>query len=176
MNSKGLFCFFLVISIAGMQAAMHAQALQENEKFEKTRSLSIEIESLDFARTIIEENADFIAEQAMAEEIRNNNQDTESIKQKANEKISAFFEKEKEFLAREKSLQLGFLQNNPSREFLNENSSLLLISYEGFFFLEYSFTGGILKNNFLKAEIESENAKKSLELPISYVQHAVVLK
>ena len=39
---------------------MHAQALQENEKFEKTRSLSIEIESLDFARTIIEENADFI--------------------------------------------------------------------------------------------------------------------
>ena len=112
----------------------------------------------------------------MAEEIRNNNQDTESIKQKANEKISAFFEKEKEFLAREKSLQLGFLQNNPSREFLNENSSLLLISYEGFFFLEYSFTGGILKNNFLKAEIESENAKKSLELPISYVQHAVVLK
>lgn len=176
MNKRGLFCFFLVLCFAGMQASLQMQSLQEKEKFEKTKSLIFEIESLDFARTILEENTDFIAGQAMAEEIKKGNEETESVKQKTNEKISAFFSKAKESLEKEKSLQIIFLKNRPEKDFLNINSSLLIISYENFFFAEYNFSGGVLKNNFLKAEIESAGAKKNFEIPTGYAQHAVVVK
>ena len=145
MNKKGVFCFLLVLAFAGT-----GLALQENqdEKFAGAKNICFELEKLDLERAILEENTDFLAEETLRLELLLGNKNPESIKKKTNAKLAVLLGKQEDFL--------------------NENSEVLVIEYEGLVFAEYSFTGGLLRNNFLRLKLESENAEKIFELPIGY--------
>lgn len=175
MNKKGFFCFLVVLCFAAVQLQFFSQKAEQNAEFAQAKSILFEIEKLDLERAALEENLDFLIKQAMLEEIKKQSNNSEAIKEKINEKVILFFEKKEN----SKELKIKFFSNNSEKislEFLNANSNLLAINYENFVFAEYNFTGGLLKNNLLKARISSENAEKEFQLPIGYSQKAVLVK
>jgi hypothetical protein len=162
MNKKGLFCFLIVLCFASIETAQQQEALIEKKSFEETKALCLEIESLDLKRTMLEENTDFLIKQTLEEQVRNGNTDNEQIKQAVNEKIILFLEKAS--------------GNKLEQESLDDNSKVLVINYENFYLAEYSYTGGILKNNKFSLKLGTENAEKEFEIPIGYFLRTTVLK
>lgn len=169
MNKKGLFCFLVALGFAGFLAGSAESISEETANFNSAKALCLEIESLDMKRAVLEENTDFLIEEAMKHEILLGNRDPESVKLKANAKLAGFFEK----IRGEKT---AFPENTGDLElFLNGNSGLIIIEYGNLVFAEYSFTGGILKNNFFYAKLASENSEKLFEIPIGYSEKALVV-
>jgi hypothetical protein len=173
MNKKGLFCFLIVLGFAGILACLSSSESRESLEFGKTKNICFEIEKLDLERTILEENIDFLILETMRAELEKGNKNPEQIKEKISENLLVFFKQaEKEALG--KNLAIIFFQKNGpvSKDFLKQNSKIFLVAYENLVVAEYNFTGGIFKDNFLKAKIESENAEKLFELPLGYSQKA----
>jgi len=164
LNKKGMLCFLLLACIA---ASITAISLKKTGNFSETKQACLELEKLDLARTVLEENFDNFLKQALLEE--KENRDIENAKQNISKKISLFFEKAK----KEWKKQGIEITEIPSQKFLAENTRLLVLEYKGIKIMEYCFTGGILKKN-LVFGLETENAKKTLMIPAGYLQRAVV--
>ncbi|MDD5162985.1 MAG: hypothetical protein PHD95_02140 [Candidatus ainarchaeum sp.] len=173
MNKKGLFCFLIALGFVGIIAAIAASSTGESIIFNETKGIAFEIEKLDLERAVLEENIDFLIRETMESELEKGNRNPEQIKEKASEKLVSFFmQAEKE--AANRGIAIVFFQKNGpvSEEFLNLNSKVLVVNYENIALAEYNFTGGIFKDAFLKAKIESKNSEKTFELPIGYSQKA----
>lgn len=171
MNKKGIFCFLLLLCFLGIQIAMQKNTVENQQIFSQAEALCFELEKVDLKRTVLEENLDFLVREAMLEEAKKQNFDSEKIKKRVNEKLLEFFS------AVEKETGTGFFGVLPlSLKYLNSNSEALAIHYNGFWIVEYNYTGGVLKSNFLRAKIELENSEKEFELPVGYIQKITVLE
>jgi hypothetical protein len=166
MNKKGLFCFLLLLAFASIQAGLLARAAGAEAETEKALALAFEAEQLSTARAIMENGIDLAVEEGLAQGIALG-LGPEETKALVNARLALLFEKMEGPCF--PGLQTMFEAESKDAFFLNGNSAVSMARVAGREIeAEYSFTGGLMKNRAVKAEIRGKNALVEMELPIGY--------
>lgn len=176
MNNKGVFCFLLLLAAIALETNFLNESIEAGKILAQGKTIAFEAEKASFIRTVIENNTDAMAleslQQAMLLHLPQ-----EELKGFVNKKLALLFaETEKEYNA---EIKVRFSTSNGLQleEFLNENSIVIVITVEGKAVLaEYTFTGGLLKNDFVQAEIAGEQTKLLFKLPVGYTVKATVVR
>lgn len=191
MFFRGFISFILIVAFLIAFIGVQTLAIESGENLGNSAILAIELEQNNKTRTILEENTDFIIEETLRGQIISDNLEPELVKFAVSKKLAGFFEKiESEFNEGQKisffSAMLSPSQYNAVslaekkkliEKDLLENSQVLIIPLgEHSVFAEYSFTGGLMKNNIAGAEISSGNSKQFFLIPIGYTSRIVVVK
>jgi hypothetical protein len=167
MNSNGLFCFFLVMLFTSSFILLRAGG--EREK----NTLAFEIEKTSFERAMLEQNTDFLIRKSIENEIAFGLLNPLEIKKNVCKKLFDFFKEnegenqgiKKSFYFQDKS---RLIKNRLSLEELEMNSIAVVVAKKKIVFAEFYYTGGLLKNNFLTADIESQGIIQKFMVPPEY--------
>jgi hypothetical protein len=138
---KGFFTFALCMSMAIMLLFAYAAAEKNNYKLEKTKTELIAAENANMQRTLLENNTDKIILLKLQEEIVKENFNTHSLQEEINKALSSYL-KNKTNARTIFNETIGEI----TLEFLNQNSSVMMLEIKGVTYAEYVFTGGTLKN------------------------------
>lgn len=191
MFFRGFISFILIVAFLIAFIGVQNQAIESRKNLNNSIILAIEMEQNNKVRTILEENTDFIIDETLREQILSDNLEPELAKIAVSKKLTGFFEKiENEFNEGQKILFFSAMLS-PSQYSavslaekkklieadLLENSQVLIIPIgEHSVLTEYSFTGGLMKNTIVGAEISSKNSKQFFLIPIDYTSRVLVVK
>ncbi len=168
MNSKGLFCFVLLLGAIAIETGLLNQGLEAKRDVAGGKAIAFEAEKTAFVRTVIENSVDAVIEWELYNGLLLN-LGPEEIKQRVNRKLLVLFgEIEKAY---GKEIKVRFYAGNGvlSEGFLNENSKVLVTRINrGTIAAEYNFTAGLLKNNLVFAEIAGKKTKQFFKIPAGY--------
>ncbi len=171
MNSRAFFCFVLLLAFLAVELEFLAGFGNANSQVAAATAPAFEAEKLALVRSLLEESTDNAVEESLKEGLALE-LGPKGIKSRVNERLALLFsEAEKaygivEFEARAKS---------PG--FLNENSSVIVSRLgKKSVRVEYFFSGGIMKSNFVLARIEGREAIAEFRIPAGYTASAVVVE
>jgi len=168
MDSKGFFCFFLLLAFLSIELGLREGIGSAGNEVGGAISAGFEAEKLSLVRGLLEESVDQTVEQSLKEGLLLE-LGPEDIKAMVNERLSLLFS--------EAEKQYGFVEfEEKSPGFLNGNSSVIVSRLEkksvG---AEYFFSGGILKSNFVLAEIRGKESMLEFRVPVGYAISATVV-
>ena len=169
MNKKGFLCFAILLVFSAISLSLESGPTAK-EELSIAIDLAVEAEKVNFLRTILEENTDFIVGEVLAEETSKCDAKPSEIKQRLNSVLAEYFalmEKEKT------GLKISFKAKSP--EFLNENTALVVKKLSKVCEADYSFHGGILRNGFVSAEIKGTRFSQEFRIPSGYAHSEVTL-
>lgn len=176
MNKNGIFCAAVLLAFAGIQIALLEAENSAAAEIQSAAGTAFETERLNLARTAVENSMDALISETMRGQLLLNS-DSEKIKKAVNEKIAAFLQSSQAAYAPEIKIEFKTAAGAPSEEFLNQNSAIIVEAVGAKTIMcEYSFTGGVLKNNRLWAEISGAKTKTQFMLPIGYSIAATAVK
>ncbi|MBI2598452.1 MAG: hypothetical protein HYW50_04620 [Candidatus Diapherotrites archaeon] len=175
MNSKGIFSlvflvFFLIIIIKSGQ-------LQQTyfEKLLESRKLLLEMEKAGFRRAELETNFDFLVKESIT---LNALKDSDGAKFAVNEEIEKFVSKTKNIYG--KKIEFGFQNKNSrksegfSKQKMKELFSMHTSIQNRSADTQFTFTGGMNKEELLNAEILSKNFSQDFYIAPDYTVKAVI--
>ncbi len=176
MNNKGIFCFLLLLAAIALETNFLNKSIEADKILARGKTIAFEAEKAGFIRTVIENNADAMALESLQQAIELN-LPLDKIKPFVNKKLALLFAAmEREYSGK---IKVRFSTSNglSLEEFLNENS-VVTVTKDGSaeILAEYTFTGGLLKNNFVQAEIAGEQTKLFFKLPVGYTVKATVVR
>ena len=164
MNNHGWLCFLIVLAFVSLSFAFSDQGRARD--IYETKLLAIEAENVNFMRALMEENADFIVKEIMLGEIAQ----CSGAKAKINKALLAYFwEMEKGH----SEIAIEFSSNSGKKinlGFMNSHSSFIAKRIGNVCMMEYSFHGGMMRNEFIEAEISGSGTSQKFALPAGYLQ------
>lgn len=179
---------FVLFIPALMQLSL-MQSLSKNSMNE-IEAIALKAEKASLLRKELEINSDKIIRETIINEIKKNNLNHESIKEKISEKLFTYFKGFEEthyfepktsfWLVESKGYSYNGLLSGKKKELemqdIKENSQLIVSSInEGMTFAEFYFTGGIEKDKAIAGLIEFNGLKEFFLLPIGYAQKLEVI-
>jgi len=180
MNNKGIFCFLLLLAAIALETNFLNESIEADKILAQGKTIAFEAEKASFIRTTIENNTDAIVRESLQQAIMLNIPQ-EELKLFVNKKLALLFAAAENEYKGEIKVQFRTMECPASgglslEDFLNENSTALIVSVKGKTVLaEYTFTGGLLRNCFVEAEIAGERTKTVFRLPPGYSIKATVV-
>lgn len=175
-RQKGFFCFLIVLAAIAIEAGLLENAAEAERVIGRGRAIAFEAESAALARTLIEDSLDSAIKSELKEGIALNLEPGE-IRERANRKILLLFQRIEEAFNEGISARFYSEQGKIDETFLNKNSKVNVIRVRGKSVkAEYSYTGGLLKNNRVFAEISGKNARMLFTIPIGYTVSETALE
>ena len=175
VNGKGLFCFLIVLAFAGMQLGFLNKTTGARQQLERAKAIAVEAEQMHAIKTGIEINADRIVEQTMRAALLQNKEPDE-IRGSVNEKLLQFSRAVEEGYRGTAEINFYATDGSLSLRFLNENSKVSVSKLNNqSIAAEYTFTGGLLKNKAVIAEIKGEKTMQLFKIPAGYTVRATVV-
>ena len=161
MNNNGLFCFLMLLAFYTTQAAILEEQVTLKQEALKARSMSMEAEKATLTRAIMETTLDAIIEENLKQGVFLE-LEPDAIKANVNMALEKAFEKMR------KPYSLKF-EKEPTAETLNRNS-IVLVKRIGKKTVEaeYQYTGGLMKQNEVKAVISEGKVRQEFKIPIGY--------
>lgn len=183
MKKTGFFCFSLALCFALASLALcDANNIIGSEILE-AKTIAISLEQASLKRFELEQNSDKTILFAIEKSIKSGKTDNEQFKQSVNNALLELAKKEniKFFSATATKKQYGQLQQKKNlpleQEQLANNSIVFSINQQNsILIVEYSITGGLLKNNVFFASIENNSGSQLFLLPIDYSNKTIVIK
>lgn len=197
MRSKGFFCFSLALVFALTAFAISGSGNIVKEKILEAKTIAMSLEQASLKRFEIEQNADKAIKTAMEKSIREGKESPEAVKQSVNAALWQLFESEKkqsrekiEFYSTVASktqyARIGFSEKNKplEKKDLEENSKTIVLGIKAemlgipvsAFAVEYSLTGGLLKNKTVFALVEKPKSSQLFMIPVDYSNKTLVIK
>ncbi len=174
MNCKGLFCFLIVLAFAGMQLQFLNQSAAAKQELERAEAIAIEAEQLNLIKTGIEINVDSLVRQTLRDNLLQN-KEPEQIKSSVNGKLLRFFKAIAEGYAGTAEITFFPGKGALSLLFLNENSKVNVVKYgRHVIAAEYTFTGGLLRDKEVAAEVRGQRTTQFFKMPAGYTIRATV--
>ncbi|MDP2973804.1 MAG: hypothetical protein Q8N60_02020 [Candidatus Diapherotrites archaeon] len=185
MNNKGIFCFLLLLSAIALETNFLNESIEADKILAQGKTIAFEAEKASFIRTAIENNTDAMIRESLQQAIMLN-VPQEELKDFVNKRLAMLFaaaENEYKGEIDKGKIKVQFRATGcPAsgglslEDFLKENSTALIVSVKGKTVLaEYDFTGGLLRNCFVEAEIAGERTKTVFRLPPGYSIKATVV-
>jgi len=143
---KGFFGIIIVFVILSLLLIVSLKENNFHNELKKATVFMIEAEQASKNRTIMENNVDKIIEQKLDEQIFKKNFNIDLLLNNINE------------------AQVG----PPTKEFLNNNSTAMIIENNGIIYAEYFFTGGLVKTNTISTNF-GKNIELFFKIPTDYV-------
>jgi len=173
MNKKGIFCFVLLLAFFAIQTRFLAETTEASNKIEMAEELGFEAEKIWLVRAIMEEDVDFAIKEALQQTLLLNLRPEESKKIVNSRLALLFVEMEK---TNWEKIKIEFKTDSKNLQFLNENSAIAIESIDKKTIMAtYYFTGGLLKNKKVYAEIKGKKAMLGFEIPAGYsIKESVV--
>ena len=166
MNGKGIFCFVLLLAFFAIEARFLAEAAEASSRIGAAEELGFEAENAWLARAVMEEDVDIAIKEALRQGLLLN-LGHEETKIFVNSRLALLFaEMEK---ANWEGIAIEFGPESKNLEFLNENSAVSVEAVgDKTIKATYYFTGGLLKNKKVYAEVKGKKAAIGFELPAGY--------
>jgi hypothetical protein len=158
----------IVLAFSMLSISLSYQDNALNELFEAEK-IAIEAEQVNFVRSLLEENTDFIVEGILLEEALLCDSSPGNAKQRINQALVAYFEEMQKGVD---GIEIEFA--NASNGFLNQNSSLVVKRLGPSCKIKYSFHGGLLKNQPVLAEVRGKEVVQQFKVPVGYSQEKEV--
>jgi hypothetical protein len=186
MNNKGIFCFLLLLSAIALETNFLNESIEADKILAQGKTIAFEAEKASFIRTVIENNTDAMVRESLQQAMILH-LPQEKLKDFVNKKLALLFAAtEKEYNTgikvqfkgydAETKMQFTTSDGLQFEDFLNNNSIAIVVSVEGSAILaEYTFTGGLARNNFVQAEISGEKTNLLFKLPPGYSIKATVV-
>lgn len=152
----------LAFSLLSVSLSQQDNALEELLKAE---AIAIEAEQVNFVRSLLEENTDFIVEEILWEEAILCDSAPGNTKQRINQALATYFEEMQKGVG---GIEIEFAKAN--QEFLNENSSLVVKRLGPACEITYTFHGGLLRNQPVLAEVRGKKVVQQFKIPAGYTQ------
>ncbi len=173
MNEKGIFCFVLLLAFFAIQTRFLAETTEASAKIEMAEELGFEAEKTWLARAVIEEDTDIAIKEALHQGLLLNLRQEETKIFVNNKLVLLFSEMEK---ANWEGIEIEFKPESKNLQFLNENSAIAVEAIDKKTIMAtYYFTGGLLKNKKVYAEIKGKKAMLGFEIPAGYsIKESVV--
>ncbi len=171
MNREGIFCFLLVLAFIALEIRFLNEATNASQRLQKAKALAFEAEKASFVRALMENSVDVAIEESLLQGLLLN-LEPDQIKKQANNRLAALFRlMQREYQSK---LVVSFDSKSLDPEFLNQNSSVLVTrlgkkTVEGL----YHFTGGIMKNEAVSAEIAGSRVRQYFKIPAGYTVKAI---
>ncbi len=165
VNERGFLCFLIVLAFSSLWLSLSRQD-RALEELSDAMAIAIEAEKVNFVRSLLEENSDFIVRKVLEEEAASCKEPPNEIKEKINGVLLQYFE-EVEKLPGEISIRFS---QGKDVGFMNRNSSLIVKNLKGICTIKYSFHGGIMRNEFIMADISGKRFSQEFVLPAGYSQ------
>ncbi|RLG18087.1 hypothetical protein DRN67_04540 [Candidatus Micrarchaeota archaeon] len=176
MNNKGILCFTILLAFASMQLDFLNESSNAREQLQRVKATAIEAEQLNAIRTAIEINTDMIIEQAMQAKLLQD-KEAEEIKRAVNQNLLRFARAVEETFQENPQTVFHSSKGPLTLQFLNENSKVNVIKADNkVITAEYTFTGGLLKNKVVFAEIRGDHVSQIFQIPAGYTVKAVISK
>ena len=164
----------IVLSFASMQVSLQKQESFLDE-LKEGELLAIQAEKVNFSRTVIEENVDFIVLEVIEENNMHCKAPPKKLKEKINKSLLAFFRKMRHL---NEKISFEFFSGNEStisEEFLERNSSVFVRFWGESCEIEYCFHGGVLKQEPVVGKIAGESFSQQFKIPAGYCQKSRVI-
>ncbi len=152
----------LAFSLLSVSLSRQDNALKELSGAEE---IAIEAEQVNFVRSLLEENTDFIVGELLLAEALTCESSPGNAKQRINQALAAYFE---EMLKGVGGIEIEFAE--ASQEFLNRNSSLVVKRLGPACKIKYTFHGGLLRNQPVLADVRGERVVQQFKIPAGYSQ------
>jgi len=173
MNEKGIFCFVLLLAFFAIQTRFLAETTEASNKIEMAEELGFEAEKVWLARTVMEGDVDIAIKDTLNQGLLLNLGQNET-KILVNSKLVLLFVKMEN--ANLEGIEIEFKPESKNLQFLNENSAIAVEAIDKKTIMAtYYFTGGLLKNKKVYAEIKGKKAILGFEIPAGYsIKESVV--
>jgi len=170
MNRNGIFSFLLLLAFFSIELVFLDHALEANNRLETAKAIAFEAEKSSFTRALMEESVDTLVEKSLRQGLILN-QEPEELKKNVNSKLEVLFrEMEVSYL---EGARVRFGEKSLSQSFLNENSTVLVSRIDKKTVLaEYCFTGGLMREEEVVAEILGKAGKHLFKVPAGYTIEA----
>jgi hypothetical protein len=152
----------LAFSLLSISLSHQNNALKE---LSEAKAIAIEAEQVNFVRSLLEENTDFIVEGILLEEALLCDNSPGDAKQRINQALAAYF---KEMQGGVGGIAINF--SDTSQWFLNKNSSLVVKRLGPSCKIKYSFHGGLLRNQPVLADVRGNRVVQQFKIPAGYSQ------
>jgi DNA-binding TFAR19-related protein (PDSD5 family) len=159
---KGFFGIIIVFVILSLLLIVSLKENNFHNELKKATVFMIEAEQASKNRTIMENNVDKIIEQKLDEQIFKKNFNIDLLLNNINEAL------EKYLLNKAKATNIYTEVGPPTKEFLNNNSTAMIIENNGIIYAEYFFTGGLVKTNTISTNF-GKNIELFFKIPTDYV-------
>jgi hypothetical protein len=167
LNKAGFLCFMLLLAFASLQVRFSSQRNALNE-LAASEAIALEAEKVNFLRTLLEENSDFIVKEILGKEIASCN--AREAKQRINRALLNYFGEMQKSC---RGISIKFNSSNgetPDPGFMDRNSAVIAKKIGKSCMLLYIFHGGIMRNGFIRAEISGKRFSQEFLLPAGYSQ------
>lgn len=181
MRETGIFSLAVVTAVIAITVFALSAQVNSGKISSETASAMIELEALSLERTIIENNADFLAGKAVEETVLVT-ENPEAIRIAVEEKLSAYFSRiEAEGIAEIKTAKefsrdySGIFAGNKGKFLGMGNSFRAIVAgiSPKAFAVEIEFVGNNEKDSVVLAEIKKGNSGAEFFLPIGYRKRMV---
>ncbi len=173
MNEKGILCFVLLLAFFAIQTRFLAETSEASRKIDMAEELGFEAEKAWLARAVMEENVDLAIKETLNQGLLLNLGPKETKIFVNSKLVLLFVEMEKTNL---EGIVIEFKPESKNLQFLNENSAIAIEAIDKKTIITtYYFTGGLLKNKKVYAEIKGTNTMLEFEIPAGYsIKESVV--
>ena len=153
VDSKGYFCSILSVIIALTVLLFLSAAIRSHNKLSDAVASAIELEQVDFKRFQVEENITKVVKETIQEELAKGNTDSVVLNAKINENIKKALNYFRDYFGCKLYITDGFTHS----KFYNTGSlsSTIVIKGGKGYYVEYVFTGGLLKNKRIACEVDN---------------------
>jgi hypothetical protein len=159
---KGFFGFAICLAMILILVLFTTTIQQEQLKLEKTKNKLIIGEQANKERTLLENNTDKIIKTKLIEQTENKNFKIKKAKNEINSALENYL-KGKTIASTIFKEKIG----ETTKEFLNENSSVILLQTKGAIYAEYVFTSTPTKKTMVTAKL-GKGLITYFEIPIGY--------
>jgi hypothetical protein len=170
MDSKGFFCFLLLLAFIAIELELLAGFGDAGNEVAEATAPAFEAEKLALVRSLLEESVDSVVEEGLREGLLLE-LGPEGIKVGVNERLALLFS--------EAGKAYGFVEFeavSKSPAFLNENSSVIVSRLgKKSIQAEYHFSGGVMKSNFVLVRIQGRQSVAEFMVPAGYTASATVV-
>jgi hypothetical protein len=170
VKGRGFFCFLVLLAFSLLFLALSEQD-RAIEGLSASTAMAIEAEKVNFVRTLLEENSDFIIRETMESELQECPPSPQKVKEKINRALLNYFE-EMEKCCGGISVDFSAGKGGLGMGFLNRNSALIVKRSGNTCTMRYSFHGGIARSEFVSATISGKNFSQPFIIPAGYAQEA----
>lgn len=169
---KGFFTLTLVLLVASVMFFFLFSTINARAKIEKAVINALELEEADFVRFQLEENSAYIIRKTLEHGL-SSDADSIILNQQIASKLESFFKNFATESQAEIDLYItdGFTKQN--LENLAELSRTIIIKEKNASYAEYVFTGGLLRNRRVFAEIKVGRSVSLFEIKPGYTIRVV---
>lgn len=190
MHSRGLFSFVLVLVFLLAALELGGIGAESGRQTGTAMRYALEMEQAGLVRNEIERNFDEVIGGALARGVAAGNLDAELLKIEISDAVVVFAMEEELIHNRNPSVMFGIVRKTGkgytgmletggtglSAEELRSLFSVLVLNIsEGVFVAEFVFTGGLLRDRALGAEIEFDGYAQLFVVPVGYTRRVVVV-